>query len=86
MMTFRFICFRVFSHFYQLDKHVRDGQLEHDVIEMHEGVIVTMLTSPGIVEWWNQVGSNTFPADFCETVEGYGKKAEGFSAGETVWK
>jgi hypothetical protein len=86
MMAFRFICFRIFSHFYQLDKYGNESHLTSPEIEMHRNVLLTMLTAPGIRTWWGEIGQNTFPAEFTKEINTYMTESEQYSAGVKVWK
>jgi len=70
-MAFMFFSYRVFSHFYQMHKHVDEGNLDPEALDLQRGVIISLLASPGTRTWWKDTGQHIFPPEFSQVVSSY---------------
>ena len=85
-MGFKFIAFRIFSHFAQIYTHVNEGHLDPSVLELQRGVVVSMYAAPGIRRWWKGTAIHVFPSDFVEFVESFEEEADNLPESAQVWQ
>jgi len=85
-MGFKFLAFRIFSHFSQIYIHVEDGQLERSVLEQQRGVLVSLYNAPGIRRWWHETAVFVLPREFCDFVESFEEEADALPESAQLWR
>ena len=68
-MTFIFLSFRTFSHFYQIFDSHRKGYVEDGMLEMNRNVLTNFLGAPGARAYWVETGRRLFPDDYSKWVD-----------------